>query len=114
MRPMVSHRPWIEAASPVWTVWRQDEARVGQKNGITGRWTTRGTRPSAPKDQRSTSEDIYGAICPAEGKGAALVMPPCNTKVMTLHIAEISAALALGANAVLILDKASWHISAGQ
>jgi hypothetical protein len=86
MHPKVSHRPWIEAASPVWTVWRQDEARVGQKNGITGRWTKRGTRPPAPKDQHSTSEDIYGAICPA---------------------------VALGAHAVLILDKASWHISAG-
>ena len=26
-------------------VWFQDEARVGQKNGITRRWARRGTRP---------------------------------------------------------------------
>ena len=32
---------------------------------------------------------------------------------MTLHLAEISAAVAPGAHAVLILDQAGWHISAG-
>ena len=32
---------------------------------------------------------IYGAICPAEGKGAGLVLPRCNTEGMTLHLAEI-------------------------
>ena len=106
----------IRAALPRGTpieLWWQDEARVGQKNGITRRWAKRGTRPSAPKDQRTTSAYIYGAICPAEGKGAALVLPRCNTEGMTLHLAEISAAVALGAHAVLILDQAGWHLSAG-
>jgi hypothetical protein len=67
----------------------KDEARVGQKNGITRRWARRGTRPSAPKDQRTASAYIYGAICPAEGKGAALVLPRCNTQGMSLHLAEM-------------------------
>ncbi len=53
------------------------------------------------------------SICPAEGKGAALVLPRCNTEGMTLHLAEISAAVAPGAHAVLILDQAGRHISAG-
>jgi hypothetical protein len=90
-------------------LWWQDEARVGQKNGITRRWAKRGTRPSAPKDQRTASAYIYGAICPAEGKGAALVLPRCNTAGMALHLAEISAAVAPGAHAVLLLDQAGWH-----
>ena len=47
-------------------LWWQDEARVGQKNKITRRWARRGTRPSAPKDQRTTSAYIFGAICPKE------------------------------------------------
>src|SRR3546814_5172581 len=34
----------------------------------------RGTRPSAPHDQRTKSAYIFGAICPAQGKGAALVI----------------------------------------
>ena len=90
-------------------LWWQDEARVGQKNGITRRWARRGTRPSAPKDQRTTSAYIYGAICPAQGKGAALVLPRCNTEGMALHLVEISAAVAPGAHAVLLLDQAGWH-----
>ena len=32
---------------------------------------------------------------------------------MTLHLAEIAAALAPGAHAVLLLDQAGWHMSAG-
>jgi len=32
---------------------------------------------------------------------------------MTLHLAEISAAIAPGAHAVLLLDQAGWHLSAG-
>ena len=90
-------------------LWWQDEARIGQKNGITRRWAQRGTRPSAPRDQRTASAYIFGAICPAEGKGAALVLPRCNTEAMVLHLQEISAAVAPGAHAVLLLDQAGWH-----
>jgi hypothetical protein len=57
--------------------------RVGQKNPITRRWAKRGTRPAAPKDQRAQSDCIFGAICPAEGKGAAIVMLRCVTSAMT-------------------------------
>jgi transposase len=48
-------------------------------------------------------------ICPAEGKGAGLVLPRCNTEGMTLHLSGISAAVAPGAHAVLLLDQAGWH-----
>jgi hypothetical protein len=53
-------------------IWFADEARIGQKNKITRRWARRGSRPSAPHDQRTASTYIFGAICPSEGKGAAL------------------------------------------
>jgi transposase len=92
-------------------IWFQDEARIGQKNKITRRWAKRGTRPSAPNDQRTASTYIFGAICPAEGKGAGLVLPRCNTEAMTLHLAEIATMVAPGAHAILVLDKAGWHIS---
>ena len=80
-------------------VWFQDEARVGQKNKITRRWAKRGSRPSAPHDQRTISSYIFGAICPALGKGAGLVLPVCNTGAMTLHLAEIARTVAPGAHA---------------
>jgi transposase len=86
-------------------------ARVGQKNKITRRWAKRGTRPSAPQDQRTQSAYIFGAICPAEGKGAGLVLPRCTTESMSLHLAEIAQAVAPGAHAVVLLDQAGWHQS---
>jgi hypothetical protein len=55
---------------------------------------------------------IFGAICPADAKGAALVLPRCTTPAMTLHLAEISQAVAPGAHAVVLLDQAGWHLSA--
>jgi DDE superfamily endonuclease len=77
---------------------------VGQKNTITRRWAKRGTRPTAPKDQRTGSASIFGAICPADGKGAGLVLP-------RWHLAEIAQAVSAGAHAVLLLERAGWHVS---
>jgi DDE superfamily endonuclease len=76
---------------------------------MTRRWARRGTRPAAPHDQRTASAYIFGAVCPAQGKGAALVLPRCNTEAMSLHLQEISAAVAPGAHAVLLLDQAGRH-----
>src|SRR5262249_11324949 len=92
-------------------IWFADEARIGQKNKITRRWAKRGTRPSAPRDQRTASTYIFGAVCPKEGKGAALIMPACNTEAMNLHLAEIAATVAPAAHAILLVDQAGWHLS---
>ena len=92
-------------------IWFQDEARIGQKNKITRRWAARGSRPRAPHDQRTAWAYIFGAICPAKGKGAGLVLPWCNTHAMNLHLAEISAAVSKDAHAVLIVDQAGWHLT---
>jgi len=86
-------------------------ARVGQKNKITRRWARRGTRPVAPQDQRTASTYIFGAICPKEGKGAALVPPHRNIAAMNLHLAEITRAVAPDAHAALLLEQAGWHMS---
>jgi transposase len=53
----------------------------------------------------------FGAICPAEGKGAGIVMPFCDTEAMQEHLLEISATVAPDAHAVLILDRAGWHLA---
>ena len=94
-------------------LWFADESRVGQKNKITRRWAKRGSRPSAPSDQRTASAYIFGAICPKEGKGAALVMPRCDTEAMNLHLAEIATQIAPGAHAAILVDQAGWHLSGG-
>ncbi len=84
---------------------------MGQKNKIARRWAKRGTRPSAPKDQRTASAYIFGAICPKVGKGAALVMPKGDIEAMTLHLAEIATQIAPGAQAALLVDQAAWRLS---
>jgi len=101
-------RERLPAGTPV-EIWWQDEARIGQKNKITRRWARRGTRPSAPQDQRTKSAYIFGAICPAKGKGAGLVLPKCNTAAMQRHLDEIALAVDPGAHALLLLDQAGWH-----
>ena len=90
-------------------IWWSDEARVGQKTKLTRRWAKRGSRPRAPKDQRTKSAYIFGAICPARGVGAGLVMPRCNTQAMQWHLDEIASQVATGAHAALIVDRAGWH-----
>src|SRR4051794_13895115 len=49
------------------------------------------------------------SACPQQGKGAALVMPRCDTQAMSLHLAEVLQAVAPGAHGVLLMDRAGWH-----
>ena len=86
--------------------------RVGQKNKLTYRWAAKGSRPRADHDQRTKWAYIFGAICPERGKGAAWVLPYCNTLAMELHLEEISRTVAPGAHAILVLDQAGWHTTA--
>src|SRR3954470_23900164 len=51
-------------------------------------------------------------FCPKQGKGAALILPTCNTEAMNLHLAEIALMVAPGAHAVLLVDQTGWHLSA--
>ena len=63
-------------------LWWQDEARMARRISHTP-WARRGTRPRAPRDQRTEWAYIFGAICPAKGKGAGLVMPWCDTDAIS-------------------------------
>ncbi len=71
------------------------------------RWQASPSVSGAFPDQRTRSAYIFGAICPARGVGAALVLPAA----MNLHLLEISAAVAPGAHAVVIVDQAGWHFA---
>ena len=64
-----------------------------------------------PADQRYGNAYLFGAICPLRGTGAALVLPHANSDAMQLHLDEISRAVAPGAHAVVLMDRAGWHRS---
>ena len=53
-------------------LYNRANARLGHKYGLTRLWAKKGTRPRQPADQRYGNAYLYGAICPAHGKGAAL------------------------------------------
>ena len=90
-------------------IWFQDEARIGQQGTLTRIWARRGTRPRAPRDTRYQWAYLFGAVCPARGVAAGLVLPVVSTAAMNAHLAEISRSVASGAHAMLILDGAGWH-----
>jgi hypothetical protein len=92
----------------------KDEARVGQQGSLTYIWAERGSRPRAPRDLRYQYAYIFGAICPARGVGAGLVLPTVNTKAMNLHLAEISRHVQPGSFAVMQLNGAGWHQTGGR
>ena len=87
---------------------------MGQQGTLTRVGAARGSRPVAPRDQRRSSAYLFGAICPARGTGAALVLPAANTDAMNLHLAEISACVTPGAHALLGVDGAGWHQLGGR
>ncbi len=90
-------------------LWFQDEMRVGQKNSQVYQWAKTGSRPRQPKDQRYENAYLFGAVCPARGTGAALIMPNADSEAMQKHLEEIALAVAQGAHAVVLLDQAAWH-----
>jgi len=107
-RTLAAHLAGIAKSKKV-EIWFQDEARIGQKNGLVRQWARRGTRPRQPADQRYESAYLFGAICPARGVGAALALPFADTEAMQMHIDEIALHVAKGAHAVLLLNRAGWH-----
>ena len=88
-RALSVHLADLPQGTPI-EIWFQDEARIGQKNGLVRQWARRGTRPRQPADQRYESAYLFGAICPARGVGAALALPFADTDAMQLHLEEIS------------------------
>lgn len=72
-------------------------------------WAKTGSRPRLPADQRYANAYLFGAICPARGTGAALMLPLANTDAMQLHLEAIADTLAPDAHAVVLMDRAGWH-----
>ncbi|MGC2459659.1 MAG: transposase [Steroidobacteraceae bacterium] len=95
-------------------MWFQDEARVGQKGTHAYIWAPIGSRPPMVRDNRHESAYLYGAICPARGVGAAVIMPAANTEGMNEQLKELSTQLSPGAHAAVICDGAGWHQLGGK
>lgn len=90
-------------------LWFQDEARIGQKGRATRVWYARGVRPRRPVQIGYHSAWLFGAVCPHQDRGCALVLPIATTAAMNAFLAELSTHVADDAHAVIVLDGAGWH-----
>ena len=87
---------------------------MGQKGTHADVWAPVGSCPLMVRDSRHDPASLFGAICPDRGVGAAIIMPAVNTEAMNEHLKEISAQVAQGAHAVLVVDGAGWHQTGGK
>src|SRR3954464_11634417 len=90
-------------------LWFEGEARIGQKGRTTHVWYQQGRRPRGLREQRFASVQLFGAVCPERGAGVALA--EVSTGAMTLFLAELAWVVPAGTHAVLVLDRAGWHVS---
>jgi hypothetical protein len=92
-------------------LWLMDEARVGQKGGVTRVRYQKGSRPRGVRRRGSSSAYLFGAVCPERGEGVALVLPEVSTAAMEVFLAELSRAVPAGTHAALVPDGAGRHVS---
>ena len=67
-----------------------------------------GTGHTAPPAPRYRNAYLFGAICPARGPGAAILMPKADTHALRLHLDESSPTAAKRAHAVVPMERAGW------
>jgi hypothetical protein len=94
-------------------VWFHDEMRVGQKGTLTRVWAETGSRPRAPRSDGYQSVYLFGAVCPGQDRGCALILPRCDTAAMTLFLEELSGHVAPGAHAMAHMGDPHLGLSVG-
>ena len=94
-------------------MWFEDEHRIGPQGTMTRVWAEKGTRPRVARQQQFIAAYLFGAVCPRQDKGAALILPYADTEAMQCHLEEISTQVAPGRHALVVLDQAGWHTSHG-
>ena len=68
-------------------------------------------RPRGVRDLRHQAVYLFGAVCPARDAGVALVLPSVSAAAMQAMLDELGQAVSPGAHAVVLMDRAGWHIA---
>lgn len=88
-----------------------DEARYGQKGSVTRRWALTGSRPVMIRQTEYQWAYAYGAVNPVSGQSVAIIAPTVNTEWMSEYLRQLGEHLGPSRRAVLVLDRAGWHVS---
>jgi putative transposase len=63
------------------------------------------------RDLRHQAVYLFGAVCPERDAGVALVLPTVSAAAMQATLDEIGQAVAPNAHALVVMDRAGWHIA---
>lgn len=96
------------------TVWAEDEYRLGLLPVTRRVWARRGRRPTALVHRRYAWLYVYGFVRPSTGESWWCLLPTVNTAAMQLALESFAREEGIDARhrAVLVLDRAGWHITA--
>jgi transposase len=103
----------IKAAHPEKRVliFYEDEARFGQHGTITRVWAKVGSRPRAIRQTQYDYLYVFSAVCPQTGQASGLIIDQINTMAMNAFLKQFSKELAADVHAILVLDRAGWHLA---
>lgn len=105
----------MRQAHPTATIalWAQDEHRLGLLPVVRRVWAPKGQRPTAHVERHYEWLYVYGFVRPRTGQSWWCLLPRVDTGVFALALAAFARDEGIDADhrAVLVVDRAGWHIS---
>jgi transposase len=105
----------VRAAHPqaAITVWAQDEHRLGLLPVRRRVWAPKGQRPLARVERHYEWLYVYGFVRPSTGRSWWCLLPTVNTPAFALALATFARDEGIDAThrAVLVVDRAGWHVA---
>lgn len=94
-------------------VWSFDEHRLGLKPILRRVWTPIGSRPIATVNHRYEWLYLYSFVHPQTGQTEWFIVPKVNVEWFNLVLQFFATAVRAGQDKIilLVLDRASWHMS---
>jgi putative transposase len=87
-----------------------DEGRFGRINRPRRCWAPKPLRPTVPRQIIREFVYVFATVCAHLGRLTALVLPAANTEMMALFLAHLARQYR-GYFIVLLVDRASWHLT---
>ncbi len=95
------------------SVWAEDEHRLGLLPVLRRVWAPRGQRPIAHVERHYEWLYVYGFVRPSTGRSWWCLLPRVDTAVFALALAAFARDEGIDADhrAVLVVDRAGWHVA---
>ncbi|GAF97466.1 unnamed protein product [marine sediment metagenome] len=77
-------------------------------------WAEKGARPRIVvivRQQQFNFAYIFGEVCPQKDEWVEIIVPYSNAEAMLIHLEYISANIPKEKHAVIVMDRAFWHIT---